>query len=225
MATHIEKHESNRQRILDAALQLFASEGVAESRVIDILQVAGLPKSTFYNYYASRDDILEDLFGRTADALVASLDESRRTAATPEAWLRSVFLHVLDAAGRDSRVLAVLRRTPAVVREFERCSAMAEVRDCLLRNLRSFHPPAVHGPEGDSAIRILCAAVFEALAAVTVTGELDRDRAVELLVGMSRSVLNLRVAGGRPESTVPDSGCGAGLATSVPMPGAARAAA
>lgn len=225
MATHIEKHESNRRRILDAALQLFASEGVAESRVIDILQVAGLPKSTFYNYYASLDDVVEDLLGRAAAALVASLDESRRSTVHPEAWLRSVFFHVLDAAGDDARVLAVLRRTPSAAREFERCAAMAEVRGCLLRNLRSFDPPAAHEPEGDSAMRILCAAVFEALTAVTVTGELGRDRAVELLVGLSRSVLNLKVAGLRPESAVPAPGCGAGTASSVAMPGLARAAA
>lgn len=210
MVTHIENHERKRQRILDAALEMFGNKGVAESRVIDIPQVAGIPNSTFYNYYASKDDLREALFERAADTLVGALDELRRTAGNSEWWLRSAFLHVLETAGTDARVLAVLRKTPGVAREFEHCRAMSVVRDCLHRNLASFDPPAVHGPEADSAIRILCAAVVEALTAVTVTGELGRERAVELLVGMSRSVLKLRVTGAGEETLLPDLGSCAG---------------
>jgi len=47
-----------RQRILRAALDLFAQKGFAETTVEDITNAADVGKGTFFNYFPSKDHIL-----------------------------------------------------------------------------------------------------------------------------------------------------------------------
>jgi AcrR family transcriptional regulator len=51
--------EAKRQAILDAALDVFADKGFAETRLDDVAARAGVAKGTLYLYVASK----EDLFG------------------------------------------------------------------------------------------------------------------------------------------------------------------
>jgi AcrR family transcriptional regulator len=47
-----------RERLFQAALQLFAEKGFAESTVEDITNAADVGKGTFFNYFPSKDHIL-----------------------------------------------------------------------------------------------------------------------------------------------------------------------
>lgn len=51
-------------QILDAALQAFAAEGFAATRIDDIAQQAGLSKGGIYTHFKSKDDIFEALLTR-----------------------------------------------------------------------------------------------------------------------------------------------------------------
>src|SRR5215510_12712548 len=52
------KSEETRRALLDAAARLFAEHGYHETSVPDIVQAAGVGHGTFYEYFASRRDIL-----------------------------------------------------------------------------------------------------------------------------------------------------------------------
>ncbi|MBF0375324.1 MAG: TetR/AcrR family transcriptional regulator [Alphaproteobacteria bacterium] len=54
--------QSTRQRINDAALRLFVAKGVTETSVRDLAQAAGIAEGTLYRHYASKDDLVADLF-------------------------------------------------------------------------------------------------------------------------------------------------------------------
>jgi AcrR family transcriptional regulator len=62
-----------RERILTTALELFAKHGFAETPVREIAKRAGLAKGSVYLYFASKDELLEQLITRYA--LIPELKE------------------------------------------------------------------------------------------------------------------------------------------------------
>ena len=53
---------NSKQRILDAAEQIFAEAGFDGARVDDIASKAGVNKALIYYYFESKDAILDELF-------------------------------------------------------------------------------------------------------------------------------------------------------------------
>src|SRR4051794_32862865 len=51
-----------RERILDAAVRVFAQEGFYNAKVSQIAHVAGVADGTIYLYFKSKDDLLISLF-------------------------------------------------------------------------------------------------------------------------------------------------------------------
>jgi len=58
MANRTQKKFLARQKILDAAAQLFEADGFANTSIAGIMQAAGLGVGTFYNYFASKEEVL-----------------------------------------------------------------------------------------------------------------------------------------------------------------------
>src|SRR5690349_4069857 len=54
--------EAKRERILDAAVKVFAAEGFYNAKVSQIAQAAGVADGTIYLYFKSKDDLLIQLF-------------------------------------------------------------------------------------------------------------------------------------------------------------------
>jgi AcrR family transcriptional regulator len=83
-----------RDRILDAALELFIERGVAGTTVSDIERAVGLAAGTgsFYRHYKSKEEVVVPAFRRGVTQLLAQL-EAARVADTA----------VEDAHERDSR--------------------------------------------------------------------------------------------------------------------------
>lgn len=48
----------NTDKIIKAALELFKEKGYAEVSVSDISRAAGIPRSSFYSLFASKDDVI-----------------------------------------------------------------------------------------------------------------------------------------------------------------------
>ena len=56
---HYQQRKSKtRQRILDAAWDQFRTAGVTDSKVTDICHLAGVAKKTFFNHFASKDELI-----------------------------------------------------------------------------------------------------------------------------------------------------------------------
>lgn len=61
-----------RQKIMDAALQLFVDNGLKETSIAEIMEAADLGTGTFYNYFRSKEDVLEQyIHEKIADARTA----------------------------------------------------------------------------------------------------------------------------------------------------------
>lgn len=64
-----------RERILDAALTVFAAKGFYNTKVSEIAREAGVADGTIYNYFRSKDDILIELFEDRMDWILGRLAE------------------------------------------------------------------------------------------------------------------------------------------------------
>jgi len=56
-----EIRKSSRQKILDAALEVFAKEGYHSSTVSFIAKTAGISQGLLYNYFKSKEEVLHEL--------------------------------------------------------------------------------------------------------------------------------------------------------------------
>jgi AcrR family transcriptional regulator len=82
-----------RDRILETAYELFSRNGIQAVGVDEIIRRADVAKATFYNHFASKDDlVLEFLNLREERWTLAWIEgEATRRAATPEEQLLTIF--------------------------------------------------------------------------------------------------------------------------------------
>jgi AcrR family transcriptional regulator len=73
------QREETRQRVYEAALEIFRRDGVAASRIEDISSLAGVSRGSFYFHFPTKDDVLLERV-RTSEARIAAalaaLDEA-----------------------------------------------------------------------------------------------------------------------------------------------------
>lgn len=106
------RREATRQKLLDAAAQVFAEEGLDAASVEAICERAGFTRGAFYSNFETKDELFLELAGRVARARV---DSVRQRVARLEAHggledvatdALAIVEQVLDVSGDDR--LAVL---------------------------------------------------------------------------------------------------------------------
>jgi AcrR family transcriptional regulator len=69
-----ERGSDTRQRVLDAAMEVFADVAFPEARVEQITERAGCSRPAFYQYFSSKEDVFWALATQLADAMVRHAD-------------------------------------------------------------------------------------------------------------------------------------------------------
>lgn len=77
-----------QDKLLLAALKLFAEKGYRETTVLDIVAYARVSKTTFYNFYKSKEDLLAHLFESLLEEVLfkVKLAAQRETIITDKAY-------------------------------------------------------------------------------------------------------------------------------------------
>lgn len=122
-----ERRERTRKKLLASAARVIAQRGEEKATIDDFIQAAGVARGTFYNYYSTRDELLEDLwtgigrdpFRAIRDACSAIEDPAERLvtqarmvlgcAAINPAWGWLVYALSVDADTVNSDLLAYPR--------------------------------------------------------------------------------------------------------------------
>lgn len=86
------RHEEKYQRILCAAMGVFARKGFAESKISEIAQVAGVGDGTIYLYFRNKDDLLISLF----ESKLEEINQGLRDALAPVNGPRDQLEAVID---------------------------------------------------------------------------------------------------------------------------------
>jgi len=79
-----EIRENRKHQIIQAALELFASEGYHTSSVARIARCAGISKGLLYNYFTSKEDLLDSILALGIEKFHHILEEIRHELDTPE---------------------------------------------------------------------------------------------------------------------------------------------
>ncbi len=112
---------SSREILAEAASELFLEQGYAATSVGDITTRAGVSRSSFFNYFTSKADVLWAGLDERLDAAIARLARGEDVPAA----LRGV----ADGFSPDSLALAIANAAPmGVVDELERERAVRQAR-------------------------------------------------------------------------------------------------
>jgi len=148
MRVTAETKAATRQRIIDAARQLFAANGFEASTTRDIADAAGIASGTLFNYFATKEDLLASL---AAEAVAGANLEFEERALDAGSFEEELFAFV--SAGL--RKLKPLRRHLTVLLE------------------TALSPLAAVAIDGDESLRLAHLDIVARLAKKHRLGELD----------------------------------------------------
>lgn len=152
---------SSRETLSEAACELFLERGYSATSVADITQRAGVSRSSFFNYFTSKSDVLWSGVDERLNQAISSL-ERLGASATGDA-VRGILLVVVQDFQPDALALA-LRNAAAMGLEDEL------VRDTGLRLARL--SSAVAGAARASGVDIVRADILGAAHAAAVLSSL-----------------------------------------------------
>ena len=75
-----------RQKILDAAVQVFGELGYHGCRISRITELTGLSRVSFYQYFSSKEDLFRQLAGTVAAEITESIDQLEPFGADAAGW-------------------------------------------------------------------------------------------------------------------------------------------
>ena len=101
------KGTSKRERILRAAVDVFAQSGYFNAKVSEIAKSAGVADGTIYLYFDGKEDLLITIFREHTRNFLQSLQGQLTSVSRPEDRIRTAVRHHLETLGRD-RSLAVV---------------------------------------------------------------------------------------------------------------------
>ncbi|OJE44005.1 TetR family transcriptional regulator [Bacillus proteolyticus] len=67
----VKEYEERRKEILETAERLFVTKGYTKTTVNDILKEIGIAKGTFYHYFKSKEEVMDEIIMRIIKADVA----------------------------------------------------------------------------------------------------------------------------------------------------------
>src|SRR5216117_2333709 len=98
---------TKRERILRAAIDVFAQNGYFNAKVSDIAKAAGVADGTIYLYFDGKEDLLVNIFRDHTRSYLQSLERELAHVRRAEERIRIAIRHHLATLGRD-RALAIV---------------------------------------------------------------------------------------------------------------------
>lgn len=118
---------SSRETLAEAACELFLERGYDATSVADITQRAGVSRSSFFNYFSSKSDVLwsglDERIEAAIEDIVAVSDDREG------AEVRRVLTHLVDGFAPDSLALAMTNSSAmGLDDELEQDAALRQAR-------------------------------------------------------------------------------------------------
>lgn len=166
-----------RQRILDAAVRVFADHGYHGSRVGDIAEDAGVAHGLLYHYFSSKEEVLRTIFAENWGQLIARFRAVEESDESAEQKLEGIAKILLRTWRNDPALVTVMVRE--VARSEHLQGQVLEVRE---------------------AFAILQRVIEEGQATGEFRGDVDARFASWIVYGGLEEVLTGWVLGGLPDA-------------------------
>jgi AcrR family transcriptional regulator len=99
-----------RERVLDAAVDLFARQGYDATSVNQVIAQAGVAKGGFYHHFASKEALLYEVYGDLINRQLAGVEEILARDLPPAAALRAVIADLVETTAASARRALVFWR-------------------------------------------------------------------------------------------------------------------
>jgi AcrR family transcriptional regulator len=163
----------SRELVLDAAERVMAEHGYEAATLARVVAEAGIPMSSVYHYFGSKDGILLAVMERGADRFFADLPDLTRRAGRPAQHLARVVSAVIGTLERHPdflRLLIVFAAQPPAAGQGEIQAVVRRIREHALDLLRAQIATAFgddpRGPVTDQLARFALAAIDGAFVAI-----------------------------------------------------------
>ncbi len=160
------KRLQTRQALISAAMRLFAEKGYDQTTVAEIAAAADVSTKTFFNHFASKDEVLFPHLSGRIDAAVTIIDQRAPGENVADVLVRAVEYMLASAvrdelaAGLASTRLPWVLSVPAVQAATLRRYFLAETQ--LAQALHRAYPQTLDEPAAAAAIGSLMGAVLAA---------------------------------------------------------------
>jgi len=122
---------SKRDRILRAAIDVFAKNGYFNAKVSEIAKSAGVADGTIYLYFDGKEDLLVTVFREHTRNYLQSLEKALAHVRRPEERIRIAIRHHLETLGRDRQLAIVAQVELRHSLKFMSLLSQQEVADYL----------------------------------------------------------------------------------------------
>jgi AcrR family transcriptional regulator len=129
----------SREVVLDAAERVMAEQGYAGASINAIVKEAGIPISSVYHYFGSKDGVLLAVMERGAGRFFADLPDVDERLGTAEEHLSTMIqalVAALDEHPDFLRLVVVMAAQPPAGEAARAQEVVTRVRDMALRRLR-----------------------------------------------------------------------------------------
>jgi AcrR family transcriptional regulator len=188
------KRQRTREALISAAMRLFEQKGYEQTTVAEIAASAEVSTKTFFNHFASKDEVLFPHLSARIDEAVAVIEQRKPAEKIVDVLMRAME-HMLADAVRDeldgglaSVRLPMIISVPSVQAATLHRYFQAEAR--LADALHRAYPDILDGPGAGAAIGSLMGA---ALSAALVC--LQRGDTSEQVQAAARQAIGIAVAG------------------------------
>lgn len=89
-----------RRAILTAAREGFGRAGIYATTMDEIAEAAEISRATLFNYFASKNEIVDEIVRQMDDNFMGVVDHFCSTLTTPEERLKAVFTHSADGLAK-----------------------------------------------------------------------------------------------------------------------------
>jgi AcrR family transcriptional regulator len=191
------KRRQTRQALIGAATRLFGEKGYDETTVAQIAAAAGVSTKTFFNYFASKDEVLFPHLSDRVGRAVSIIERRRPGDDVADVLVRAMEDMLADAVrdeldgGLAAARLPLLMSVPAVQAATLRRYFLAETR--LAEALHRACPDTFDLPAAAAVIGSLMGAV---LAAALVS--LERGGTPGQVRAAARRAMDIAIGGLRP---------------------------
>lgn len=169
------RSRDKRDRILKAAVKVFAKNGFHATRVSEVAKAAGVADGTIYLYFKSKEELLVSLFEDRVSKLLAFMSESLPKLESAPERLRAVIdmqLGLLEGERDLAEVVTVIiRQSTRLMKEFAAPKFLAYL-DAIAKIVQEGQQSGDFRP--DVSPHIVARAVFGALDGITLTWALGR---------------------------------------------------
>jgi len=182
-----------RERILDAAVRVFAKKGFYATRVSEVAKAAGVADGTIYLYFKSEDELLVSLFEDRVERLLAFMAREVPAAASASEKLRRIIemqLGLLEGERDLAEVITVIiRQSTKLMKEYAAPKFTAYL-DAIARVVADGQ--ATGELRSDVSPHLAARAIFGALDGIAMTwalGKADRGGLVRASGQLAELVL------------------------------------